>query len=155
MIVPLNICILMINSWITKCVFSSDLDDDLNESLYEMLSQSNESLEKMYQQDMEEKRAKMEDEEKKRKEEEAEVEINNQERDGEEEMTFTQAVKWKKESEELHKQLERATKIRLKKKEAQKIMEEEQRIMEEIEKLKKNWKSRERTERKERRREKN
>jgi hypothetical protein len=30
-----------------------------------MLSQSNESLEKMYQQDMEEKRAKMEEEEKK------------------------------------------------------------------------------------------
>jgi hypothetical protein len=35
-------------------------------------------------------------------------------------MTFTQAVERKKESEELHKQLERGTKIRLKKEEAQK-----------------------------------
>ena len=35
-------------------------------------------------------------------------------------MTFSQAVKRKKESEELHKQLERATKIHLEKEEAQK-----------------------------------
>ena len=39
---------------------NSDSDDDLNESFCEILNQSNETLEKSYQQDMEEERAQKE-----------------------------------------------------------------------------------------------
>ena len=128
------------NSNLTKYIFPSDLDDDLNSSLCDLLSQSNESFDEMSQRDMEEKRAKNEEEEKNRKEEEAELEKNNQEKDGEEEKTLSsQAVKRKEEYEKLQKELERAKKIRIEieEEQKQKNMVAERSIMEDIEKIEK------------------